>query len=315
MNFAALTFGINRRGTLVFVSMTFVRSFLSRPLWCSPSAVTSTCVLVYDLWSEGCGLILGRSGGRIFCSKLSVQTLFWCLFNACVVRVAHKRPGHSAKSADVRLQLNAHPYTLEPTTSDQGNKLTCNSSGNACPQLSHFAETLLIDPWYKLIKNGMGARSWAVLKKRRKGTCREWFIEPSPKILACKEKATTTLLLVVSVFMTFVTFTFKSKASSYCAWSCSAKYLWWNCQDFAEPSWSLFLAKVHCQSCVQGSSAKWVKWPNWPHGASDWLVSLLCYSPVFSHCFRRGLTDGGKCKKKGLHWLRMRLKFLNLSGH
>ena len=59
-----------------------------------------------------------------------------------------KDPGHSAKSAGSKLQLNMHTFLTQRSQSvldmpsrqsvgtHQENELTCNSSGNACPQSS-----------------------------------------------------------------------------------------------------------------------------------------------------------------------------------
>ena len=55
----------------------------------------------------------GRTSRRIFFSSVNFLCwfLFRYLFHPCVTAVAHKNPGHSAKSASGRLQLNTHmPY-------------------------------------------------------------------------------------------------------------------------------------------------------------------------------------------------------------
>ena len=86
-----------------------------------------------------------RSGGRIFFSR--VNFLCCCLFNirfTPVLPLWHlKDPGHSARSVGGRLHLNTHTSLTQGQTmlsryslgTYQGNKLTCNSPGNTCPQL------------------------------------------------------------------------------------------------------------------------------------------------------------------------------------
>ena len=76
-------------------------------------------------------------------------------------------PGHSAKSASGRLNLNTHtPFTQQNRSglttlsghsvgTFQRNELTRNSSGNIWPQLSQFAEPLRIDAG---VKSGISVR-------------------------------------------------------------------------------------------------------------------------------------------------------------
>ena len=90
-----------------------------------------------------------------------------------------KDPGHSAKSADGRLQINTHtPLTqrsrsgltvlsMHSVETYQGNELTRNSSGNTRPQSSQLAKPLLTDPG---IKSGISVRGLiSTSKKKKKG--------------------------------------------------------------------------------------------------------------------------------------------------
>ena len=120
----------------------------------------------------------GRSGGRIFfSSQLCVLTLSVC--STPVLLQCHvKDPGHSAKSAGGRLHRNMHtpltqqnqrgltmPLSRHSVGTLSGNKLACNSSGNAQSQLSQLAEPLCTDPG---IKNGISVHELISIKKNIK---------------------------------------------------------------------------------------------------------------------------------------------------
>ena len=70
----------------------------------------------------------------------------------------------------------------------QENELTCNSSGNARPQLSQLEKPLwteLTDPDLKI---GIGERELIYMlkkKRRRKSAGSVLFVEPPTNILAC----------------------------------------------------------------------------------------------------------------------------------
>ena len=110
-----------------------------------------------------------------------------------------KDPGHSAKSTVGRLQLNMHtPVThrspsgltmlsLRSAGTYQGIELTSNSSGNAWPESSQFAEPLWTDFG---LKSCIGVRELiSTFKQTKKSADGDWLIkESSSKILVCKEK-------------------------------------------------------------------------------------------------------------------------------
>ena len=117
--------------------------------------------------------------------------------------------GHSAKSAGGRLHLNTHtPFTQQcqngltmlsrhSMETCQGNKVTCNSSGNTWPQLSQLAEPLLTTPG---IRSGISVHNLISTnkkgekkrKKRKKEMHHQTF---TPKSLQ-KEKATFNIYLI-----------------------------------------------------------------------------------------------------------------------
>ena len=86
-------------------------------------------------------------------------------FNPSVTAVAHKRPGHSARCAGSRLQLNTHTPLTQRSLSGltmlsrqsvrtyQGNELGRNSSGNDCLQSPQLAELPWTDPTTTIICN------------------------------------------------------------------------------------------------------------------------------------------------------------------
>ena len=104
----------------------------------------------------------GRSGRRIFFSRVCVLTLIRCPFQPSVTAVARKRPRSFCQKC--RWQITPrHAYTFDPTKSgwadysavqaDCGNlsenELTRNSSGNTRLQASQLAEPLWTDPGLK----------------------------------------------------------------------------------------------------------------------------------------------------------------------
>ena len=75
----------------------------------------------YLSWLKGPGFESGRSGGRMFFSRVDFlcRLLFRYPFHPRVTAVARQDPGHSAKSAGGRLQLNTHtPYVCGFAWSD-----------------------------------------------------------------------------------------------------------------------------------------------------------------------------------------------------
>ena len=90
--------------------------------------------------------------------------LNWCPFHPRVTAVAHKRPDHSAKSADGKLHLNTHTPLTEwadyaAVQAECGNlsgkELIRNLSGNTRLQPSQLAELLWTDPG---LKSGISLR-------------------------------------------------------------------------------------------------------------------------------------------------------------
>ena len=155
-----------------------------------------------DLWSKGCKFESQqrRRENFLLWSQLCLLTLMWCPFHPRVTVVAHKRPRSFCQNC--RWQVtHKHAYTLDPSRSEWtdyaaiqaecGNlsekQLTRNLSGNVWSQSSQFAEPLWTDPG---LKRGISMRKLiSTLKKSAGG---EWIFEHSPKIIAHKEKATTT---------------------------------------------------------------------------------------------------------------------------
>ena len=81
-------------------------------------------------------------------------TLIWCPFHPALPQWHVKDPGHSAKSVGGRLYLNRRSgltmlFRYSVGTS-QGNKLTCNSTGNTQPQSSKLTK-----PLWTLVKSGI----------------------------------------------------------------------------------------------------------------------------------------------------------------
>ena len=112
------------------------------------------------LLSENCKFESGQGWWANFLlqSELCVLTLTRCQFHPHVTAVAHKRPDHSAKSADGKLHLNTHTPLTEwadyaAVQAECGNlsgkELTHNSSGNTWLQTSQLAGPLWTDPGLK----------------------------------------------------------------------------------------------------------------------------------------------------------------------
>ena len=77
----------------------------------------------------------------------------------------------------------------------QGNEPTLNSSGNTRPQSSQVDESLCTDPGLKI---GIGVRELISTSKQTTTTKRsaggERMVDSSPKVLASREKAITTIV-------------------------------------------------------------------------------------------------------------------------
>ena len=135
-------------------------------------------------------------------------TLIQCLFHPPVVAsVVSKRSQSFCQMC--RSQVTpTHAYTLDPTKSEwvdyvavqaycgnlSGNELKCNSSGNPWRQSSQLSKPLWTDPG---LKSHCGLiLAWCVWpnlhQKKKKKAGRERIVEHSLKILAHKEKGTTT---------------------------------------------------------------------------------------------------------------------------
>ena len=110
-------------------------------------------------------------------SELSVLTLPQCPFHHMLLQWHLKDPGHSAKSAGGRLHLNMYTTLTQWNHNGltmlsrhcvgtyQGNKLTCNSSGNIRPQSSQLTEPLWIDLG---LKTGSGVCELISTLKKKK---------------------------------------------------------------------------------------------------------------------------------------------------
>ena len=68
----------------------------------------------------------------------------------------------------------------------QGNKPTCNSSGNTWPQSSQLAEPLLTDPG---LKDGIGVRELISTLKKKKKKKQVENDQKSNRFLQAREKA------------------------------------------------------------------------------------------------------------------------------
>ena len=102
-------------------------------------------------------------------SSITVLALYFQLYGSTPVLMQWhiKDSSHSAESVRGRLHLGVHTPLTQPSLSRltllsghrvktfQGNKFICNLSGNACPELSQFAEPPCTDPG---VKGGTGAR-------------------------------------------------------------------------------------------------------------------------------------------------------------
>ena len=127
----------------------------------------STRLLIKRLWIWS----PGRNGGRVFFSRVNFQHwhLFWYLFHTRVTAVAVKQsnPSHSrcqtcrrhwhvTLTAEHMCVCIIYMCNLAPTkcvswlclhrATHQGNELTHNPSGKACPQLAQLAKPLRTDP-------------------------------------------------------------------------------------------------------------------------------------------------------------------------
>ena len=109
-----------------------------------------------------------------------------------------KDPGHSAKSAGGRLQLNTHtpltqwscsgltmPLSRHDVGTDQENKLTCNSSGNTRPWSSQLAEPLWTDPG---LKSGISVRELISSLKKKKAQVGNKLLNILPKSSHMRKK-------------------------------------------------------------------------------------------------------------------------------
>ena len=105
-----------------------------------------------------------RCGSRTFFSRANFLCSYSVSIQPCVTAVACKRPWSFCQKC--RWQVTPkHAYTLDPGKSEwadnaskgtyQGNKLTCNSSGNTQPQSSQLAEPLWTNSG---IKSGISVR-------------------------------------------------------------------------------------------------------------------------------------------------------------
>ena len=74
------------------------------------SLMSSLLVRMPGSWSKGCEFEFRHEWWEnvLLQSQFCVLTLIWCLFHPHVTPVAHKGPGHSAKSAGGRLNLDTH---------------------------------------------------------------------------------------------------------------------------------------------------------------------------------------------------------------
>ena len=80
------------------------------------SLMSSLLVKMPGSWSKGCEFEFRHEWWEnvLLQSQFCVLTLIWCLFHPHVTPVAHKEPGHSAKSAGGRLHLDTHtPLTQQ----------------------------------------------------------------------------------------------------------------------------------------------------------------------------------------------------------
>ena len=83
------------------------------------------------------------------------------------------------------------PLSRHSVGTYQENELTRNSSGNTPSQSSQLAEPLWTDPG---LKRGISVHKLiSTLKKKKKGTGREWMVKHFPKTRALEEKATIKL--------------------------------------------------------------------------------------------------------------------------
>ena len=116
--------------------------------------------------------------------------------------MAHRSPGHSAKSAGARIHLNTHtPFRLYPSKFEwanyaavraecwnlSGNVLTRNMSGNTRSQVSQFAEPLSTDPG---IKSGISVCELISTSKKQTNKTQagnEWW-NISPKFSQVRNK-------------------------------------------------------------------------------------------------------------------------------
>ena len=114
-----------------------------------------------------------------------------------VTAVARKRPRSHCQQFRWKVTVK-HAHILDPTKSEwanhavlaqcgnhQGNKLTCNSSGNARPQSSQLAEPLWTNPWSERVE--LVFSGWS-RNKERKRAGGEWLAELASIVLAWKKK-------------------------------------------------------------------------------------------------------------------------------
>ena len=114
-------------------------------------------------WSEGrrCDPQQEQLMNFLLPKQFSVLTYFG-IFSRILLPQKHvKDPSHSAESTDDRLQLNTRTSLTQwswtrltmlsrhRVGSNQGNKLKCNSSRSARPQMSRLAQPLWTNPWPK----------------------------------------------------------------------------------------------------------------------------------------------------------------------
>ena len=125
-----------------------------------------------DFFSVYLGMASVAAAAAAAAGEMSSPQLTFCAdsywmtpFNPSVTAVAHKRPGHSARCAGSRLQLNTHTPLTQRSLSGltmlsrqsvktyQGNELGRNSSGNDCLQSPQLAELPWTDPTTTVICN------------------------------------------------------------------------------------------------------------------------------------------------------------------
>ena len=147
------------------------------PLWVPAVPVRVLMALdLYEVWQKPC--------------KQSHYTM-WVAAVPMWVLMADMRCGRNDVSSHITLVSTSSTHV----STYQGNKLTRNWSGNACPQLSQLTGATVNWSWQKE-QNwcAWGDLDFKKKTKRRQGI----FHQTSSQVLECKEEATTTIWVVAT---------------------------------------------------------------------------------------------------------------------